>query len=180
MKKLSTFVFSLCAVLLTHGAVGSDSPMKFPVIEAANLEGQKFALPHDLGGERNLLLIAFEREQQKNLDTWLHEMKRFEEVDPAFRYYELPTISRLNPFSRWFIDNGMRRGIPDKKARERTITLYIDKKPFEESLQIPTEKTVYAILVDRSGEVLWRADGNFDEQKAEGLRKVLEQQAGRK
>ncbi|MDR3747630.1 MAG: hypothetical protein P4M04_05705 [Acidobacteriota bacterium] len=61
----------------------------------------------------------------------------------------------MNPLTRWFIDSGMRRGIPDPNARARTITLYIDKKPFEQALQLPTEKTVYALLVDRSGKVLW-------------------------
>ena len=79
-------------------------------------------------------------------------MKRFQEVDPAFQYYELPTIDKLSAVARWFIDSGMRRGIPDKNARARTITLYIDKQPFKNSLQLPTEKTVYALLVDRSGE----------------------------
>lgn len=79
----------------------------------------------------------------------------------------------MNPLTRWFIDSGMRRGIPDPNARARTITLYIDKKPFEQALQLPTEKTVYALLVDRSGKVLWRAEGLFDESKANSLREAL-------
>ena len=79
----------------------------------------------------------------------------------------------MNAFTRWFIDNGMRRGIPDKQARKRTITLYIDKKPFEDALQIPSEKTIYAILIDRQGKVLWRSEGTFDEHKGTGLREEL-------
>jgi len=153
----------------------AQSPAHFPELQSSNLQGRLFHMPGDFEGARNLLLIAFERHQQSNLDTWLHEMKRFEEIDPQFRYYELPTISRMNPVTRWFINSGMRRGIPDKKARERTITLYIDKKPFENALEIHSEKTVYAILVDREGNVLWRADGDFDEAKGESLRRYLTQ-----
>ncbi len=146
----------------------------FPAVKASNLEKRELSLPGDFAGERNLLLVAFEREQQKNVDTWLHEMKRFEELDPEFRYYELPTIERMNAFMRWFIDSGMRRGIPDRKARERTITLYLDKKPFCDALAISDQKTIYAFLVDRAGRVLWRSDGDFDEMKAASLRAALE------
>ncbi len=161
----------MAAILL--GTAVAESPGHFPKVESSNLEGRVFHMPGDFEGTHNLLLIAFERHQQSDLDTWLHEMKRFEEIDSGFRYYELPTISKMNPVARWFINGGMRRGIPDKKARERTITLYIDKQPFEEALQIDSEKTVYAILVDREGNVLWRADGTYDETKGESLRQFL-------
>ena len=144
----------------------------FPSLTASNLEKQSMSLPEDFAGDRNLLLVAFQREQQKNVDTWLHEMKRFESL-PNFRYYELPTIDRLNPIARWFIDSGMRRGIPDRGARARTITLYLDKLAFRKALNLPDETVVYAVLVDRSGRVLWRAEGDFDEAKSASLLNVL-------
>jgi hypothetical protein len=144
----------------------------FPKLAASNLEKQTFSLPEDFAGDRNLLLIAFQREQQQNVDTWLHQMKRFEHSS-GFQYYELPTIDRLNPFFRWFIDSGMRRGIPDRDARARTITLYLDKPSFRKALNIPDEKRIYAILVDRSGRVLWRAEGDYDEAKAASLQEAL-------
>ena len=144
----------------------------FPKLIASNLEKQTFSLPEDFAGDRNLLLIAFQREQQGNVDTWLHQMKRFEAL-PSFHYYELPTIDRLNPIARWFINSGMRRGIPDRNARARTITLYLDKPSFRNALNLPDEKQIYAVLVDRSGRVLWRAQGDFDESKAAGLEDVL-------
>ena len=149
------------------------NPAMFPKLRASNLENREFQLPQDFAGERNLVLIAFQREQQEQIETWLREMPRFQASDPGFQYYELPTIERLNSLARWFIDSGMRRGIPDKNARARTITLYIDKKPFEESLQLPTERTVYALLVDRTGRVLWRAEGAYDESEGESLLKAL-------
>jgi hypothetical protein len=144
----------------------------FPKLAASNVEKQTFSLPEDFAGNRNLLLIAFQREQQQNVDTWLHQMKRFEHSS-GFQYYELPTIDRLNPFFRWFINSGMRRGIPDRNARARTITLYLDKPSFRKALNIPDEKRIYAILVDRSGRVLWRAECDYDEAKAASLQAAL-------
>lgn len=152
----------------------------FPDVQSSNLEGHPVFLPRDFEGSVNLVLIAFQREQQREVDTWLKEMKRFEGVDPALRYYELPTIAKLNRMTRWFINSGMRRGIPDKSARARTITLYLDKDLFKASLQISSENTIYALLVDRSGNVLWRAEGVFDEAKAESLRAFLLRPSGPK
>lgn len=161
-------------------AANSKSPedVRFPDLTFTNLEKQTLSMPHDFEGERNLLLIAFQREQQDEVDTWLREMKRFEEMDPGFRYYELPIIEKLNGLTRWFINRGMRRGIPDKKARERTITLYLDKSAFRQSLALRDEKRIYAVLVDRSGRVLWRAEGTFDEAKAASLKESLQRQPG--
>lgn len=167
-------------LMLSIFAARAESPMNntesviFPSLMAANLEKRELTLPQDFEGDHNLLLIAFEREQQKDVDTWLREMKRFEDIDPTFHYYELPVIQRPSAITRWFIDNGMRRGIPDRKARERTITLYIDKKPFCEVLRLTDQKTIYAVLLDRTGKVLWRAEGSFDEVKGTKLREALE------
>jgi hypothetical protein len=162
----------------SKGGLGATLPdnsprAHFPSVEASNLERRAFNLPADFEGERNLLLVAFEREQQKDVDTWLREMKRFESLDPDFHYYELPTIQRPGAFMRWFIDTGMRHGIPDRKARERTITLYLEKKPFLDAMLITDQKKIYAFLVDREGSVLWRSDGVYEETKGASLRIAL-------
>ena len=176
-------VWTLASLLVTFNASSdgdrsvalpeSSAGEHFPSVKASNLEKRDFNLPADFEGERNLLLVAFEREQQKDVDTWLREMKRFEEIDPGFHYYELPTIQRPNAFMRWFIDTGMRHGIPDRKARERTITLYLEKKPFLDSLLITDQKKIYAFLVDRQGKVQWRSEGVFDETKGASLQSAL-------
>ena len=180
MKIVVWTIASLLASLIAGSKEGrsaappDNSPgAHFPSVKASNLEKRAFNLPADFEGDRNLLLVAFEREQQKDVDTWLREMKRFEELDPGFHYYELPTIQRPNAFTRWFIDTGMRRGIPDRKARERTITLYLDRKPFCDALLITDQKKIYAFLVNREGRVLWRSEGVFDEIKGASLRSAL-------
>jgi len=180
MKIVVWTIASLLATLIAStkeglgAALPDSSPgAHFPSVKASNLEKRGFNLPADFEGDRNLLLVAFEREQQKEVDTWLREMKRFEELDQSFHYYEFPTIQRPNALSRWFIDTGMRRGIPDRKARERTITLYLDRKPFCDALLITDQKKIYAFLVDREGKVLWRSEGVFDETKGASLRSAL-------
>jgi hypothetical protein len=182
MKIVTWTIASLLATFLMSSEQGpaavalEPSPAAhFPSVKASNLEKRDFNLPADFEGDRNLVLVAFEREQQEDVDTWLREMKHFEEADPGLHYYELPTIQRPGAFLRWFIDTGMRHGIPDRKARERTIPLYLEKKPFLDSLLIVDQNKIYALLVDREGRVLWRSDGVFDDTKAAGLSSALRQ-----
>jgi hypothetical protein len=107
----------------------------------------------------NLVLVAFRREQQAGVDTLLPVARRLERAYPAIRYYELPVIDRLYRLARPFIDGGMRAGIADATARERTITLYVDAAAFRRSLDLPTRNAIYALLVDRDGVVHWRGRG---------------------
>lgn len=146
---------------------------QFPQITSANLNGVKLQMPGDFAGERNLLLIAFQQDQQKDVDTWLKAMPAIARDRASFRYYELPTLSKMNPMVRFFIDNGMRGGIPDKQQRARTITLYIDKEPFKKSLGLGPEDRIYSVLVDKTGRILWREEGLFSEAKGKSLEAAL-------
>ena len=143
--------------------------MQFPAVTGSNLQRKKLALPQDFQGELNLVLIAFQQWQQTRVDTWLPFARQLEEAHPGVRYYELPTIQRLNVLARTFINEGMRAGIPDPVARERTITLYLDKNVFREALQLHGEDDIYVMLVNRQGRVLWRGEGAFTPEKGESL-----------
>jgi hypothetical protein len=182
-----TALASLLAMALfaASGASGAESSsnasssnpapsFRFPSVESQDLDKHPVKLPHDFAGERNLVVIAFQRQQQKDVDTWLDTRKRFETIDPALRTYELPTLARLNPLARWFIDNGMRGGIPSHEQRARTITLYLDKEPFRAALGLGDEGSIYVLLLDREGNILWRSQGDFDESKAQSLEQTLE------
>ncbi len=141
----------------------------FPEVRGKNLEKKYFLLPQDFEGDLNLVFLAFQREQQLMVNTWLPTAELLENIHPRLRYYELPTISRRNPVTRWLINTGMRSGISDPKAREKTITLYLDKGPFRKALNIPTEDTIYVLLIDKRGMITWRKEGSCDVEKAKSL-----------
>jgi hypothetical protein len=143
--------------------------MKLPVVRGSNLLRQNMQLPEDLSGNLNLLFIPFYQWQQMEVNSWVPLVSELEQTHPDFHFYELPTIQRRNIFSQTFINEGMRMGIPDPATRERTITLYIDKKAFTSALDMPDEEHTYLLLTDREGNILWRARGEYTEEKASSL-----------
>jgi hypothetical protein len=158
--------------LMLAATVAIDS-VRFPVVTSDNLERKTFTLPQDFGGERNVLFIAFQRQQQAEVDTWVPFVKPLVVRTPGTEYYEIPTIYRMIAPMRWMLNRGMRSGIDDLGARERTITLYLDKGPFKRALGISDEKSIQVLVVDREGHVLWRATGPFTEEKGASLEAAL-------
>lgn len=57
-----------------------------PTIQAENLEGRALTLPADLEGAYNVLFIAFQRDQQVDIDSWLPVVKQLVEAYPALAY----------------------------------------------------------------------------------------------
>lgn len=150
-----------------------DRPGVFPVLAAETLRERKVRLPDDLKGERNLLLVAYEREQQADIDTWLAVLDTFALTPPAFAYYELPTISSGMGWMRAVIDGGMRQGIPDRAQRDRTITLYLDVEWFRTQIGTAGHDGIAALLVDREGTIHARWFGRYDDVAGAQLRAAL-------
>lgn len=154
----------LCASAPAHSQsapMTADTTHRFPSLEAENLEGQRFLLPAGFKGERNLILVAFQRQQQADVDSWTPILRTMTAAHPELQVYELPVLGRRYRLMRQFIDGGMRRGIPDAAVRAATITLYLDKSAFRRAVGIPDEERISLLLVDRTGRIHWRGAGSF-------------------
>ena len=145
----------------------------FPAVHASNLNGRRFDLPADFEGDRNLVILAFQRQQQALVDSWSPAIANLLARYADLCFYELPTISRGNPLFRAWLDGAMRGGIPDRQAREHTITLYLDKAAFRQALNLPHEETIYILVLERGGHVLWRGQGEYTEHVGRELERVL-------
>lgn len=147
--------------------------MSFPVVNGSNLRREKITLPQDFEGQFNLTFIAFQQWQQEEVNSWIPLAENLEEQFPGLVYYELPTIRSLGTFSRFFINEGMRAGIPSQKSRERTITLYLDKDEFRSTLSMEDENHIYILLLNKQGEEFWRERGSYKPEKQTELLAVL-------
>lgn len=146
---------------------------QFPRVQAVSLSGTRFDLPQNFGGQINLVVISFAREQQQAVDSWLPAARQIEATHNQFRYYELPTMSRQNIVYRWWFDAALRSNTTDKDLRTRILPVYVNKHKFLRSLRIRNDKNVVAVLIDQSGRILWRADGPYTEQKERALSSAL-------
>jgi hypothetical protein len=177
MKKLK-FLFLLLALqacLIGSGEnseVSSNQNNYFPKVSGIDLEGNKQELPQVFKNEFNLVIVAFKREQQTQVDTWIKAAQPILEKKSNLSLFEIPLIYELSTFKRFWVNNGMRFGIPDATARKRTITVYTNRDEFFKISEMKEEQ-IYALLIDKNGKILWRKEGDADEKKIKDLMKKV-------
>ena len=145
----------------------------FPRLSARDLTGNNLSLPADLPGELTVVVLAFQRDQQALVDSWVPWLGDLAAEEPRLRFVELPTIGRHWAPARPMIDGGMASAIRDEATRLRTLTVYADVRRVTNALEIEDRDTIWLFLVDRAGAVRWRGSGGFDSVSAASLAAAL-------
>jgi hypothetical protein len=171
-------IFAVAFILLLSGppvfAAAAGAPLSFPKVEGVNLDNVAQVLPRDFKGRLNLILMAFQRGQQSEVDTWLTELHQMSLGWPDFDYYELPVIGPTIAPLRWIIRKGMGSKITEPEKRLRTILIFTAKDPLLKPLAIASEETIVVLLLDEKGRLLWRSAGAWNEEEGESLRQTVE------
>jgi hypothetical protein len=119
----------------------------FPTLDTTSLDGRRARLPDDLD-RPTIVILAFQRWQQSEVDAWMEEL---EALGCPYPIFEVPAIRRRYRWARSFIDGGMRAGIPDPRVRARTLTVYTDVGPMLAALGVSSTDHVVVTLVEPSG-----------------------------
>lgn len=175
MKKIISLLllFTLQSCIIGAGEnskIEANKNDHFPKITGIDLDGKKQNLPFAFKNKLNLVVVAFKREQQVEVDTWIKEIEPILKENPNLSFYEIPLIYEISHFGRMWINNGMRFGIPSEIARKRTITVYIDREKFFKITKMDENK-IYALLINGAGEILWRIEGVANQDKITALKK---------
>jgi hypothetical protein len=147
--------------------------ISFPQLGARDLDGREMTLPAGLPGEWTVVIIAFQRQQQELVDSWLPWLEERAAVRPWLRFAELPAIGLQWQPARRVIDGGMAAAIRDQQTRRRTLTVYTDLRRVTAPLDISDRNTIWLFLTDRTGRVRWRGSGGWDRATADGLTAAL-------
>ena len=147
--------------------------VSFPQLAARDLGGREVALPAGLPGERNVVLIAFRRDQQQLVSSWVPWLEQRAAADPGLRFVELPALGLQWEPAGPAIDGGMAAAIRDQAVRRRTLTVYTDLRRVTVPLGIDDRSTIWLCLVDRAGRVAWRGSGGLDPATAAALDTAL-------
>ena len=172
MIKVTLIAFALSALcMITVETRGGDIVGKrLPSVKGTALSGQEIQFPEDLAGVPTLLLVAYRRGTQSDVDKW---MAFVQEREPKLAFFEVPAIAGIiwRPMSGW-IDNGMRGGVAKEKW-SRVVTLYADAGTLRDFLGDYGGYTTHAVLVDREGKVAWFHAGGFSEKAAASLQEAI-------
>lgn len=127
----------------------------FPELTSKSLAGRVVTLPEDAEGKVALIAVAFVRNAQGMLDSWIEPFERVFKKDSRFTVYEVPMIDAAWKLVSWVIDSGMRSGIPTEK-HDNVITYYGDYSGYLQALGIEDTNLAYVFLLDPEGIIRWK------------------------
>ena len=119
----------------------------FPSVTGRNLNKKTVTVPDDYNNEPLLVIAALQQWQQRVVDEVIAAFDA-NGLGENHTIIEIPVIQRSTRFRQIRLDAIMRAVIRDRDIRQRTVTVYLDKKAFRDSLDIPTDSAVHWFLID--------------------------------
>jgi hypothetical protein len=144
---------------------------RFPSLATRDLDGAEVALPDDLPGPWDLVVLAFRRRQQPDVDAWRAAIEV--EWREGLGFWEVPVIRRTWRPLRGWIDGGMAGAISRPDLHTHTLTAYTHVGAVLDALGTAGSRQVVAVLV-AGGIVRWQAAGPPDGERIAELRSALD------
>ncbi|NTW50482.1 MAG: hypothetical protein HGB19_12285, partial [Chlorobiales bacterium] len=121
MHNKELLIFVSAAILLLTSLAGNASAAaspndligkRFPTLKGNALSKKEITLPDEAKGFVTVVIVAFDRDAQNQIDTWADTLLKRYDKDKTIKYFEVPMISGFYSFMSGVIDGGMRGGVP--------------------------------------------------------------------
>lgn len=168
----------LVVMILSESQVPTDDPIAqldaFPTLRGTNLLLQNVTVPDDLEGELQLIVVAYDDDQQVFVNKWLRPLEALNEDYPQLRGYYLPLLPPDTANASAFIIGGMTLAAANDTDRARTIVTFTNVETFNELMGIDDTETLQLFLLGENGRIEWRGSGQYDPLTLESLSVALE------
>lgn len=158
-RRLFCLLVVAAAALTVQAAILLARTAIFPAVTADVMDRTTIALPSQLAGTENLLLLSWSRRQQDRVESWTAAGQALEHMHPGTCVYTVLVSPRENPLFRWWDNASLRASQTDPDLLHFTLALYTNEAALQRALNISDQKEMTVLLIDRAGHVLWHARG---------------------
>lgn len=145
---------------------------QLPTLTVKRLDQRRIVLPQGLPAERTLALVAFQRSQGNEIRSWIRGLRL--DQDPSIAWFKMPVLD--DPGSeraRNDIESVLLARHPADIDRSRLLPVFTDRNAFIRAAGLSGTEHAWVLVLDRDGKILARAEGQFDQDKAQALRETL-------
>ncbi|MEO1282197.1 MAG: hypothetical protein AAFV69_10725 [Pseudomonadota bacterium] len=133
--------------------------MRIPTQKARTLSGLNVTIPTDFTGERNALLIAFDRSHLLFFPAWRAALREALAADSALGFYAVALVGDVPRWHQRLLAWALRLEIGDEFSREHIALMMEDPVAWGQALGITSFDAPLLVICDRAGEVHATADG---------------------
>ena len=145
---------------------------RLPTFAAKRLDQQALVLPGQLPADRTLALVAYTRHQRQEVQSWIHGLNL--DVNSPIPWFRLSVVNDPgSETARSEVERKLLAHYPQQAERARLIPVFTNREAFARAAGTSSTEHAAVLVLDRDGHVLARAEGPFDEAKAQALRETL-------
>jgi hypothetical protein len=145
-----------------------------PAFTGATLSGRSLTLPNDVAGTVTALVTAWDYAARGEVTAWAQQIGTEYGDHPDFTWFNVAFISGIGPLAGKLIDLAMLRGT-SLQEREHVLTVYGDLRTLRQRLASPPAQA-QVLLLGRTGRVVWRTDGEPNQEALAAFRAALSTQ----
>lgn len=168
------WLLAVVAALLLAGMRPHESLLlgRLHPVTAKRLDQRELRLPQELPAGRTLALVVFESGQRAEAQSWIEGLRL--RHDAGIAWLKLPVYEDPgSPHERHRIQDAVARRHAGEHDGARLVTVFANKLAFARAAGLPDAAHASVLVLDRQGNVLARAHGHFDSDKAEALRETV-------
>jgi hypothetical protein len=152
---------------------GTDNCLLFPTFSGEDLLGNVVAFPEAFSAEYTLAVILFSRDQLYEVGPWLETVVARGEDYPDLGYYSTPIFTDIPSYARLMAKAAMLADL-DENLHNKVIMVFLDNRDeLLDVLEITDFESIHVAIINIDGEIIWRIEGDFTEEKAEQLRQQM-------
>lgn len=165
---------AVAAAIALAWSVPNESALlgRVPTLTAKRLDQRKIQLPQELPAGRTLALVVFKGTQRAEAQSWIDGLDLTH--NGAIAWLKMPVLNDPG-------DEGLRMAIEKRlmsrnaaeRDRSRLVPIFTDREAFIRAAGLSGAEHASVLVLDRQGNVLARAEGAFDEHKAQALRETV-------
>lgn len=161
------------ALLLAIAAPSETNLMgRLPWPPAQPPDAQRVGPPGGLPAARTLALVGFSRSQRGEIHSWIEGLQL--DRDTRIAWVKMPVLK--DPGSEDARQEALRKLLATHSGRvpsDRMMPVFANRDEFIRAAGLSGTEHASVLVLDRNGQVLARAEGQFDPNRAEALRETL-------
>jgi ATP10 protein len=145
-----------------------------PTTTVDTLSGKKLSLPDAVRGHLSLFILGFSRNSSHPTSDWNKNLRAAFAADHNLQIYQVADIAGAPRLLRGIITSGMRKGVPpDQRDNFFVVT---DDTAWKQWASYSAPDDAYIVLVNQSGQPIWKTHGPFNQTSLNELKKKIEAQ----